>query len=471
MKGNAMHRTLVRLGGLVSAAAIIFGACSSAATTAPSAPAGATSAPASAAATAAAPSASAEAVNLTFWYWAESDAPGADKWMAETVAEYKKLHPNVTVNVVPQSTDTLQSAFQTAAASKSGPDIASQWATGPVLGFVWTDAVKAIQDLVPADEMAHWLNTGENAYNGKIWAMPMYLLGIGMGYNKELFAKAGVTPPTGDRWTWDEFLAASAKLKAAGITPFVGGDKNGYLGAWWFANVGGQQLNSTQELVNAVVGKASFTDPKYTGWYTELEKMVKAGYFNNDVMSLDLDQGVRQFSQGKGAMAFLSDGMLKQAITDLGADKVGVMRPPKWGTGKLADAGNATQSISFFVTPWSQHPKEAADFLTYLHTPDRLAAWYKATGVVPADDRFDRSLVTIPQLQQMQKFETTGDQVWLENWIPGQLDGDGDIPAGQMVFSGSGTANDAAQLWERVAKTWRQAHPDELANWQKLAGQ
>ena len=121
------------------------------------------------------------------------------------------------------------------------------------------------------------------------------------------------------------------------------------------------------------------------------------------------------------------------------------------------------------MTKWSQHQQEAADFLQYLHSPDRLTAWYQATGVVAADDRFDSSLVTIPQLQDMAKFETTGPQVWLENWIPVQLDGDADIPAGQMIFSGSGTADDAAQLWERVASTWRNVHPDELTNWQQLA--
>ena len=186
-------------------------------------------------------------------------------------------------------------------------------------------------------------------------------------------------------------------------------------------------------------------------------------------MSLDLDQGVRLFQQGKGAMTFATDGMVAQAIKDLGADKVGVMKPPKWGTGKLADAGNATQSISHFVTSWSEHPKEAADFLQFMHTPERLTAWYKATGVVPADDRFDSSLVTIPQLQKMAKFETTGPQVWLENWIPPQLDGDGVRPAGQLIFSGSGTPADAAALVERVAGTWRTAHPDQIANWQQLA--
>jgi multiple sugar transport system substrate-binding protein len=458
-----MRRTLARLGGLAVVSSLILGACGGSATPTP-AP---TTAPG---ASAPAPSqAAAEPVRLEFWYWAESDAPGADKWMADTVAAYKAVAPNVTVDVVTQSTDTLISAFQTAAASKSGPDLASQWATGPVLSFVWSDSVAPISDLVSTDEMKHWLNTNENVYAGKTWAMPMYLLGIGLAYNKELFAKAGVTPPAGDRWTWDEFVAASAKLKAAGITPFVGGDKNGYLGAWWFANVGGQQLNSVQELAKAVVGDVPFTDPKYTGWYSTLDEYVKAGYVNNDVMSLDLDQGVRLFQQGKGAMAFTSDGMLATAIKDLGGDKVGVMRPPKWGTGQLAEAGNATQSISHFVTSWSQHPKEAAAFLQFMHTPERLAAWYKATGVIPADDRFDASAVTVPQLQAMSTFETTGPQVWLENWIPPQIDGDADIPAGQIIFSGSGTPADAAALWERVAQTWRSAHPDELANWQQLA--
>ena len=56
-------------------------------------------------------------VNLTFWWWAESDAPGADAWMTETVAAYKQIHPNVTINIVPQSTDTLISAFQSAVAA------------------------------------------------------------------------------------------------------------------------------------------------------------------------------------------------------------------------------------------------------------------------------------------------------------------------------------------------------------------
>jgi len=406
-----------------------------------------------------------EKVNLTFWYWAESDAPGADAWMTESVEAYKQVNPNVTINVVPQSTDTLISAFQSAVTAKSGPDIASQWATGPVLGFVWQDALVPISDYVSADEIKNWLNTNENTYNGKVWGASMYLIGIEIMYNKAMFAQAGVTPPASGRWTWDEFITACEKLKTAGITPFIAGDNDGYGGAWLFAHVGMQGLDSTDDLRQAIIGNKDFTDPHYTGWYSSLDEMVKKGYFNEDVMSLDLSQGAQAFSQGQGAMSWGTDGMIKQALTDLGADNVGVMRTPQLGAGKLADTGNATQSITFFLTKWSAHPQEAADFLVYLHTADRLTSWYQHTGVIAADARFDRNLVTDPVLKQMVEWETTGPQIWLENFLPGQLDSDADLTAGQMIFSQSGTPADAAALWQRSAETWRNQHPDELTNW------
>ena len=100
-------------------------------------------------------------------------------------------------------------------------------------------------------------------------------------------------------------------------------------------------------------------------------------------------------------MAFGTDGMIAQCDQGPRRRQGGRHAPAEVGTGQLADAGNATQSISFFVTKWSQHQQEAADFLASMHTPDRLTAWYKATGVVAADDRFDSSLVTVPQLQAM----------------------------------------------------------------------
>jgi len=63
---------------------------------------------------------------LTYWYWAESDAPGANAWLKKEVAMYEKAHPKVKISIVIQSTDTLTSAFTTSSQTKSGPDIATQ---------------------------------------------------------------------------------------------------------------------------------------------------------------------------------------------------------------------------------------------------------------------------------------------------------------------------------------------------------
>src|SRR5256714_11168874 len=116
--------------------------------------------------------------NLTYWYWAESDAPGANGWLKKEVALYQKAHPKVKISIVLQSTDTLTSAFTTAAQTKSGPDIATQWATLPVLTPAWNGASVPISDYVPASEVKNWIGTPENVTDGKPCAKPQYLLGI-----------------------------------------------------------------------------------------------------------------------------------------------------------------------------------------------------------------------------------------------------------------------------------------------------
>src|SRR5579862_6514660 len=144
--------------------------------------------------------------NLTYWYWAESDAPGANAWLKKEVAIYEKAHPKVNISVVIQSTDTLTSAFTTASQTKSGPDIATQWATLPTLTPAWSGATVPISDYVPASETKNWISTAENMWEGKLWAMPQYLIGIPFVWNKQLFRKAGLNPNKGPK-TWADFLA------------------------------------------------------------------------------------------------------------------------------------------------------------------------------------------------------------------------------------------------------------------------
>ena len=175
------------------------------------------------------PAAAGGKVTITYWSWGESDIPGFDKWLAAQVAKYESANPGVTVNVVTQNTDTLTGAFQATAQTNSGPDLATLWATIPVLTQAWASYLAPLNDYVSQSEMDHWLNTSENVYNGKVWAMPIYLIGVPLVYNKDMFAKAGLDPNNPPS-TWQQFLAACAQLKAHGITPLGMGNKDGYTG-------------------------------------------------------------------------------------------------------------------------------------------------------------------------------------------------------------------------------------------------
>ena len=449
-----------RLLALAATALLAFSGCSSGSSQSPTA----VSSPGSAAPSSAAAASSGAPITLTFWWWAEPDAPGADKWFDETAAAYHQLHPNITVQRDTQSTDTLVSAFSAAAAAKSGPDLASQWAGSFVLTQAWAGAIAPISDLVPKAELDHWLNLYENQWDGKDWAASLYVIGSPMEYNKDLFTKAGLdpqNPPT----TWPAFLAACDALSAKGITPLGFGNKEGSGGLYLSAALRLQTMNSLSDYANAALGQTSFLDPTQTTWLNRLQDLGTHNCFPPDVSSLSLDEGRANFDSGAAAMTWGTDGNVKASSDKLGAASVGVMKMPVYGTSKLADVFNATQSTSFFVTSWSKHPQEAADFLVFMHTPDRLTAWYKETGVVPADDRFDVSAISNPALAQLQKWESTGPQIWLLNFMPTQVYSDGDKAATSLIMSKGGTVDAAAQLIDRAATAWRTQHPDDATRY------
>lgn len=398
---------------------------------------------------------------LTFWFWGESDVPGSTKWMQQAIQQYQKVHPNIQIQLVPQATETLQGAFQTAAQARTGPDIAMQWATLPVLTPVWRGQVAPLTGLIPDDEIKQWPNTDENTYQGKVWAMPLYLLGIPFVWNKDLFAKAGLDPTHGPT-TWQELLDDCAKLKAAGITPISVGDKDGAFGSWFQSVVGTQSLDSVAELKAVYSGQANFTDAKYSGYLTKLEELKRNGYINSDVSSIDATEGWQNFAQGKGAMSWATDGNVAAWVKAGLGPKLGIEKTPQLASGKLAQYYDATQSISAFVTSWSTQKRQAAAFLTWLHSSENLDSWYQNTGAFPADKRFPLSQITDPVIAQLYKLDSMPQQLWAENYAPPQVDDQGLRTVGQALLAGSVSASQATSQIQGIIKAWQTQQPSDF---------
>ena len=141
----------------------------------------------------------------------------------------------------------------------------------------------------------------------------------------------------------------------------------------------------------------------------------------------------------------------------VGASKVVVMAMPKWGKGPFAGKmGSTSQTIG--ITQWSKNKEVAADFLMFSHEKAQLNNWYKRTGSMPADDRFDMNQVKDPVKKALFQSALPGGP-YLENFIPAQLDTDAVFTNVQLVLNGTKTGKAAAAemqtLMERLRKTDR----------------
>ncbi len=402
-------------------------------------------------------------VNLTIWWWGEQEAHGASTWLAQTVAGYEHLHPNVHIKTVLQTTDSLVPAFDTAAAAGKGPDIQYFWGGIYSLEPAWKGYTRPISDYVPASEYSHYLNRQEDTYQGKVWTAPWYEQpSFPVLYNKDVLAKAGVAPPR----TWSQLLTACDALNAKGIIPIAGGLKDGFFGGWLYSMIGGQNVTAGDVLA-AVGGKQSFDSPQQAQWWQRLADLHAHKCFNSDINSQQLYQGQQKWANGGSAMTVTAGSDVKKFTQEVGTSKVGVMTIPVWGTGPYAGKlGSTSQTMG--ITKTTRYPQVAASFLEFMHTPARMNAFYKTTGALPADDRFDGSQISVPQLKTIYD-DTRQFSAYLENFIPSQLDSDAMMKEAQLVLGGDATASQAAQATEQLAHRLRLTQSKETSDFAKWA--
>lgn len=404
-------------------------------------------------------------VKLVMWWWGDQEAPGAKAWLTDTVKAYEAANKNVTIETVLQTTDGLVPAFQAAAAAKKGPDLQYFWGGVYAQQPGWDGSITPISDLIPADELSHYLNAkAELSYQGKIWTAPWYVNpSFPLLVRNDILQKYGLTTPV----TWSDFLHTCDVLSAKGVTTIAGGVKDGWFGGWLYSILGAQSVNSQQDVLAAVVGKQKFTDPMHAAWWTRLQESKQHNCWNDDINSLELYQAQQRWVDGKAAMTVTAGPDAPNFVSKVGADKVTVMAMPKWADGPYAGKmGSTSQTVG--VTSWSTHQKEAADFIMFMHEPAQLKSWYDKTGAMPADDRFDLTGVTDPVKKNLFEMAMNG-APYLENFIPAQLDSDAIFANVQLVLKGTITGAQAAAATEATIEKLRKTDRSLVTNFTNWA--
>lgn len=160
--------------------------------------------------------------------------------------------------------------------------------------------------------------------NGTLYALSEgldYYFNPCIFYNTALFQQAGVDLQD---TSWNSFIAACDKLKAAGLIPITMCDKDSSTFTYFFSQMMIMQDNPqvAQDLMD---NKTDWSNPVVVDALDRISGMVQSGYFPEDITSLDYGAAMELFNSGQAAMYI-------QMSWDIGAfaerDDVGLLTWP-----------------------------------------------------------------------------------------------------------------------------------------------
>jgi ABC-type glycerol-3-phosphate transport system substrate-binding protein len=394
---------------------------------------------------------------LSMWWWGDQEAVGIKAWVDDTLSKFS-AQEGYTVDPLLMDTNNVIPQFTNAAAAGKPPDVQFLFNGIYHMENVWLGYLAPLDGLVSPDVLAKSGETVLSHFDGKQYRVGFYIVGFGLLYNKDLFDKAGLdadSPPT----TWDAFLDACDKLKSSGVIPIGGGIKDGFWGEWYFVNSLTQNLNSPKEALDLFIGNLSWEDPKYHEHWVKLQELKDNGFINDDINSLELYQGIQLTLTGKSAMSIDTTADLPNAQKELG-ENTGYMILPTFGSGSLAGIP-ITDTQGFGIPTKAKDQQGAAKLLEFMHSEERVNAMYTISKALPADEKFDASLIDDPFLKGVYDNWWAGDHnVYIADLMPTLFWTDAMFVISQKILGGEMKGEESGKLAADVTKKWKDQNPD-----------
>jgi raffinose/stachyose/melibiose transport system substrate-binding protein len=341
----------------------IVGACSGSSSPAPST-AAASATPAESSAPASEPVASASKpapATIDLWLGGILTTATAgtpyETWVNHVIDRFKAANPgsDVKITLLPSNNDQLAAQVQAAFSSKKVPDVMMLYSGAYTT--VYADGLRRLNDYVAAtpgfyDSLSEWdgscINFDCQSGQGEIVGVPVDAYMFVQWYRKDVLAKAGISAPANN---WTEMIAQCDKLVAAGITPWVYGDRDGYT----TSNMMTTQITSffdPGDVQKVLSGDLKYTDPKFVNAFNAIAELKTHKCVAADSSTREQLDSANDLASGK--VAYMEGQPQFLPYFDKVKDKVGVSLIPYAGAGPLS-----TKNASFSGDDWVV-PKDAA---------------------------------------------------------------------------------------------------------------
>ena len=232
-------------------------------------------------------------VTLSVWSWRTEDVAAYN----EIFAVYEKAHPGTKVDFKSFKNTEYNLILTTGLAGAKGPDVAQVRSYGQLQPTIASKSLLPLDDVV---DLAGWdanvVKSAKGKEDGKLYAVPLAQQTLQMYYNKDIFAKHGLTPPT----TWAEFMTVNAKLKKAGVTPMAVGAKDSWTLPMLHQVLATPRFGGSTFEKAVTTGKKTFTDPDWVA-SVDLVNTLKP-YMPESTVGVAYTDAQILFTSGKAAM-------------------------------------------------------------------------------------------------------------------------------------------------------------------------
>lgn len=396
-----------------------------------------------------------EKITIEWWHIWPNEAGITEPFQA-LADEYMASHPNVEIVMTILENEAYKQKIATVMQSGEPPDVFQSWGGG-VLGVYARAGL--VQDLTPYLAEGGWgdsISEGAKALfvvDGKNYAVPWRAGMVGVWYNKELFAQAGIENPP---QTWEEFLEAVQQLKDAGITPIAIGEGDKWPGMFWYASLLAQTA-SPEEILGAVERSGSFDSAGFVAAGQTLEQLVALEPFQEGFLGTGYGDAESLMANNKAAMQLMGHWAYGFASSSLAEDKEAYDQYIGWFPFPTLSGGNGEPTAIFgggdSFAVGVNAPPEAIDFVRFMtskETHERLVA----SGAVPLpivegveanypNPLFADLAVKIGEAKFVLNF--------LDHQFPPPLDSAVNDEV-QKLFAGQATGEDVAKALEELAK-------------------
>ncbi len=361
------------------------------------------------------------------------------------VEAFSAEYPDITVETAYTPTDAYITNTPRAMSGANGPDVAIVF---PGVGGQMNARSLLDAGLLADQSDAAWAaNLTESqlplvSQDGVVAMNPLGFDTIGIIYNEDIFAEAGVEPVS----TFSDLLDLCRNLRDEGISPMSYGVSSNFVTQFinyaLAASTVYLETPNFDDLANA--GEATFSD---SGWVDVVEKnieMQEAGCFADGFTGSNYDQMIADVASGAVAMT-VTVGPSFPAIESAAPDGNFAMFPlPAYDEPERNGAPQAF-SVGFGINANSAEPEAARLFVDFANEPAQASVFAQNLGVLPFDPAAEVDAKWALQLELISTGRTGpfANQLW-----PNPQTNEAQMAGMQQIFTGQATVEDVLRAMD-----------------------